>query len=187
MEKLLVVLQNVGVFFFWTNFQWLQGLKKTWSSFCSLDKQLSNFPHPQRLPILLNIFCVYVATWTLAHCVDKWGLDLTFSEVKFTCMKMDENFSSCAPVFNKPVLWILWYGTGPRVLSKSNRQVSWHCEKLSFLCKYNAPNTDIHMTSHLKISNCILLIFKPSFWHNKIVWKCLRFVQRQYLQWKFEQ
>ena len=22
---------------------------------------------------------------------------------------------------------------------------------LSFLCKYNAPNTDIHMTSHLKI------------------------------------
>ena len=40
---------------------------------------------------------------------------------------------------------------------------------LSFLCKYNAPNADIHMTCHLKISNCILLIFKPSFWQNKIV------------------
>ena len=39
---------------------------------------------------------------------------------------------------------------------------------LSFLCKYNAPNADIHMTSHLKISNCILLIFKPSFWQNKL-------------------
>ena len=107
MGKLLVVLQNVGCFFFRTDFQWLQGLKKTWSSFCPSDKQLSNFPHPERLPILLNIFCVYVATWILTHCVDKWGLDLTFSEVKFTCMKMDENFSSCAPVFNKAVLWIL--------------------------------------------------------------------------------
>ena len=80
---------------------------RAWSSFCPLDKHLSNFPHPQRLPILLNIFCVYVATWTLAHCVDKWGLDLTFSEVKFTCMKWMKLFSSCAPVFNKPGLWIL--------------------------------------------------------------------------------
>ena len=104
MGKPLVVLQNVGCFFR-TNCQWLE--KNLKFIFCPLDKQLSNFPHPQRLPIFLKIFCVYVATWTLAHCVDKWGLDLTFSEVKFTCMKWMKLFSSCAPVFNKPVLWIL--------------------------------------------------------------------------------
>ena len=78
------------------------GLVKNLKFICPLDKQLSNFPHPQPLPILLNIFCVYVATWPLAHCVDKRGLDLTFSEVKFTCMKWMKLSSSCAPVFSKP-------------------------------------------------------------------------------------
>ena len=35
---------------------------------------------------------------------------------------------------------------------------------LSFLCKYNAPNADIHMTCHLKISNLLyFVIFQTQF------------------------
>ena len=71
MGKPLVALQNVGCFFP-DKLSMATGLEKNLKFIvCPLDKQLSNFPHQQRLPILLNIFCVYVATWTLAHCVDK--------------------------------------------------------------------------------------------------------------------
>ena len=35
---------------------------------------------------------------------------------------------------------------------------------LSFLCKYNVPNADIHMTCHLKISNLLyFVIFQTQF------------------------
>ena len=111
MGKLLVVLQNVGCFFFFrTDFQWLLGLKKTCFTL-SIWQAALKFSSSRAVAYFLKHF-LCVCWWLsrpLARCMDKGALELFFLRSKiFFFDSWKKLFWSCAPVFNKPVLWILY-------------------------------------------------------------------------------
>ena len=158
-------------FFFPDKLSMAAGLEKNLKFILSIGQTALKFSSPTVIAYFVKHYlcvCGYLDPCPLCGQV---RFRSYFFRSKFTFMKWMKLFSSCAPVFNKPsspMNIVVLYRTKSTIKKIIGRFLH-TVRNLSFLCKYNAPNADIHMISHLKISNCILLIFKPSFWQNKIV------------------
>ena len=167
----------LAVFFFRTDFQWLLGLKNTCFTL-SIWQAAHKFSSPRAAAYFLK-HCLRVCwwlSWSLAHCMDKGTLELFFLRSKIFCLSVGWNCFQAVHLFsiNKSYGYCTSIVQDQEYYQKLIERFLHTVRNLSFLCKYNAPNTDIYLTGHLKISNCILLIFKPSFWLYKIVCRCLQ-------------
>ena len=99
------------LFFFPDKLSMAKGLEKNLKFILSIGQTALKFSSLRAIAYFLKHFlCVFWRlSWPLAHCMDKGALDLTFSEIKFTCMKSGWKFFQAVHLFsiNHPVLWIL--------------------------------------------------------------------------------